>query len=182
MNMKKFGLIALAAASALATANTATAATLLDNVTCEEIGPGGFVCNNPSAIVGAGVEFNINGFFDVDFSAGQLTITALQVGTLSGTILAFTNLTTPWTSAALISGSVTNFDASDVTLNSGTLRVDFSDTGTGSVGPFAPGNQFVIALAPGGGAVPEPASWAMMVLGFGLIGATLRRRAAATPA
>lgn len=28
----------------------------------------------------------------------------------------------------------------------------------------------------GGGAVPEPASWAMMVAGFGLVGAALRRR------
>jgi hypothetical protein len=30
------------------------------------------------------------------------------------------------------------------------------------------------------GAVPEPATWAMMILGFGLAGATLRRRRAAT--
>lgn len=29
----------------------------------------------------------------------------------------------------------------------------------------------------GGGAVPEPATWAMMMLGFGTVGATLRRRA-----
>jgi choice-of-anchor A domain-containing protein len=31
----------------------------------------------------------------------------------------------------------------------------------------------------GGGAVPEPATWAMMILGFGAIGAVLRRRKAA---
>jgi hypothetical protein len=29
---------------------------------------------------------------------------------------------------------------------------------------------------PGGGDVPEPATWAMMILGFGLVGASLRRR------
>ena len=29
---------------------------------------------------------------------------------------------------------------------------------------------------PGGGEVPEPATWAMMILGFGLVGASLRRR------
>ena len=28
----------------------------------------------------------------------------------------------------------------------------------------------------GGGAVPEPASWAMLVIGFSLVGAGLRRR------
>ena len=27
-----------------------------------------------------------------------------------------------------------------------------------------------------GGAVPEPSSWAMLIIGFGLVGATLRRR------
>ncbi len=32
------------------------------------------------------------------------------------------------------------------------------------------------------GAVPEPASWAMMIAGFGLVGATMRRRSAALPA
>ncbi|WP_310476875.1 PEPxxWA-CTERM sorting domain-containing protein [Sandarakinorhabdus sp.] len=33
--------------------------------------------------------------------------------------------------------------------------------------------------APGGGAVPEPASWAMLIAGFGLTGAAMRRRRAA---
>ena len=32
----------------------------------------------------------------------------------------------------------------------------------------------------GAGAVPEPATWAMMIVGLGGIGATLRRRRAAT--
>ncbi|WP_310497295.1 CHRD domain-containing protein [Sandarakinorhabdus sp.] len=32
------------------------------------------------------------------------------------------------------------------------------------------------------GAVPEPASWAMLIAGFGLTGAAMRRRAARTPA
>lgn len=31
----------------------------------------------------------------------------------------------------------------------------------------------------GGGAVPEPGAWALMILGFGAVGATLRRRRAA---
>ena len=35
--------------------------------------------------------------------------------------------------------------------------------------------QFDVAGG-GGGAVPEPASWAMMIAGFGLIGAAMRRR------
>jgi len=48
----------------------------------------------------------------------------------------------------------------------------------GSRGRFGPNFQFDVipdAPAPGGG-VPEPASWAMMILGFGLSGALIRRR------
>ncbi len=44
---------------------------------------------------------------------------------------------------------------------------------------FTPGTQFTQFLAfriPA--AVPEPATWAMMIAGFGLVGVTLRRRSA----
>ena len=39
-----------------------------------------------------------------------------------------------------------------------------------------------IQVLPGsiGGAVPEPASWALMIAGFGLVGTTMRRRSPAT--
>ncbi len=168
----------LFAATALCLFNLASedaqAATILDNVTCEEVGPGGFSCDNSSAVVGAGVEFNISNFFNIDFSSGLLTISTLRSGTLGGTILNFQNLTNPWTSANLLSGSVGNFDASDVTLASGILRVDFSNTGTGNVGPFATGDTFTIGLSQG--AVPEPATWALMLLGFGLVGGAMRSK------
>lgn len=38
---------------------------------------------------------------------------------------------------------------------------------------------FIDNLTYGAGAVPEPASWAMMIIGFGLVGAASRRRAIA---
>ncbi|MEY2883286.1 MAG: hypothetical protein RL490_1010 [Pseudomonadota bacterium] len=58
---------------------------------------------------------------------------------------------------------------------------------------FAPGDSFgIIAFSsgqiigsgtttftPGAGGVPEPTSWAMLIAGFGLVGATLRKRRAA---
>ena len=76
-----------------------------------------------------------------------------------------------------------------------TLNVIGVDIGVGSGWPTAysdavdnvkfsftggPSHNFDFAVA--GGAVPEPASWALMIGGFGLVGATLRRRrtAAAT--
>jgi hypothetical protein len=39
-------------------------------------------------------------------------------------------------------------------------------------------SEFVNNGLPRGGAVPEPASWAMLITGFGLVGAAQRRRAA----
>jgi hypothetical protein len=35
-------------------------------------------------------------------------------------------------------------------------------------------------MASGTGVVPEPASWAMLIAGFGLVGATAHRRRAVT--
>ena len=32
------------------------------------------------------------------------------------------------------------------------------------------------SVTPGGGAVPEPATWAFMILGFGAIGGAMRRQ------
>ena len=69
---------------------------------------------------------------------------------------------------------------------------DFGHTGAFTFGDTPGGlswtsesGSFLTALGPtdpGGGGVPEPATWAMMILGFGLIGTTARsrRRAAAT--
>lgn len=39
---------------------------------------------------------------------------------------------------------------------------------------------FIDNISFGGGTVPEPASWAMMIAGFGLVGAAMRRRSIAT--
>jgi hypothetical protein len=37
-------------------------------------------------------------------------------------------------------------------------------------------DNVILTAVPGAGAVPEPASWALMLTGFGLAGATMRRR------
>lgn len=54
-----------------------------------------------------------------------------------------------------------------------------SNGGNGSNDPMIDGVSFQGAAA---GAVPEPASWAMMIGGFGMIGAAMRRRSAALTA
>lgn len=61
------------------------------------------------------------------------------------------------------------------------IPLDFYLAGLGSNGPsfrniYTP-NVIAQAASLGGGAVvPEPASWAMLIAGFGLVGATQRRR------
>jgi hypothetical protein len=56
----------------------------------------------------------------------------------------------------------------------GTLRLQI-----GSGNDFAGGNDFAIDnIVVQAAGVPEPASWALMITGFGLAGATLRRRRA----
>ena len=62
------------------------------------------------------------------------------------------------------------------------VSYDFGDYSVNKVEFFSAGNSFefdAIAGALRGGAVPEPATWAMMILGFGAVGAILRRRRAA---
>ena len=56
------------------------------------------------------------------------------------------------------------------TQNTLTLDPTFSDNGAGGKFVFTPGVTDAVA------AVPEPASWAMMIAGFGVIGARMRRR------
>ncbi len=54
------------------------------------------------------------------------------------------------------------------------VRVVFSDAGGDGSGPGITNLTFETGSFNGG--VPEPATWAMMLAGFGLIGATMRRR------
>lgn len=60
------------------------------------------------------------------------------------------------------------------------IGYDFGGYGVTKVEFFSSGNSFefdsIAGAFKGGGAVPEPATWAMMILGFGAMGAVLRRR------
>ena len=64
----------------------------------------------------------------------------------------------------------------------------YAGTVSGNVGPilhtFGGSAQLTITdtATSGGGGVPEPATWALMLTGFGLVGATLRRRPTVQPA
>jgi hypothetical protein len=58
--------------------------------------------------------------------------------------------------------------------NAGSLTFRIGAYGNDNVGPIL--DNVNLSIAPG--AVPEPATWMMMILGFGLIGSAMRRRKA----
>lgn len=55
---------------------------------------------------------------------------------------------------------------------------DYTITGIVSTSPYSAGNGFIRVIDQVDGAVPEPATWAMMIAGFGLVGTVARRRKA----
>ena len=107
-------------------------------------------------------------------SAGTLTASLGGTDALSKvTTVAFNNTATSavWTQYTL-SGIAT----------ATTIRVQFVGLAPSCCSVGAPGLDDVSfsAIAPGG-AVPEPSVWALMIGGFGLAGASLRRRKALAP-
>jgi len=174
--MKRLFLGALATVAAVSLPGAGHAAVNIgDNVTCSVTGGGSFACNAPANVVQAGNEFTIGNtpgfnFLGADFGTGTLRISALQDSSLGATILNFQNLTSQFTGFALTGSSgFSGFDLSDISLNGGMLSIDLR--GTNNVaGGFI---QLDLGTA---GAVPEPATWAMLILGFGLVGCAVRRR------
>lgn len=61
-------------------------------------------------------------------------------------------------------------------LSNGVDFLTFEPTFSGGNFLYASGNNSGRYLALSSGAVPEPATWAMMILGFGLIGGAMRRK------
>ncbi|WP_293382798.1 PEPxxWA-CTERM sorting domain-containing protein [Phenylobacterium sp.] len=73
----------------------------------------------------------------------------------------------PW-SGYTLSTDFSGLDASRITFTPDAVFVNME-----GIAPTA-GESFTISLD-AGGPVPEPASWALMILGFGMAGATVRR-------
>lgn len=97
--------------------------------------------------------------------------------TIGADFTLFTNTVYDVVMRASASGSTTGGQTESVFANlDPTFRVD---------GPFtvevSPGFGGVTVNAPGAGGVPEPAAWAMMLIGFGAIGALARRRTLPLP-
>jgi len=63
-----------------------------------------------------------------------------------------------------------------VTMDTNTISGDCAGGGDYSSGRSDFGSQGFSGSGANGGAVPEPATWAMMIVGFGLVGSAMRRR------
>ncbi len=184
--MKKLLLTGLALLTAAVT-NPATAAPSLgDVVTCGALN---LECpEDPFVKVGAGAEFGLSfGEFGIillaDFATGSLTLSNANNSDLPDgfellpeTFVQFRGDTVPFTSVSLgATNGVSNFDASKLTLDDdGFLTLDLSGVS------FLPNGSLQVQIDQTA-AVPEPTTWALMILGFGVVGHALRRRKVAAP-
>jgi PEP-CTERM motif len=110
----------------------------------------------------SGLSFTFNNYGDNSDSEFQSNYSAFDAG---GALV----------SAGLL-GSVQNFDLVSVA-GSGISRLLVSNDGTDQ---WTYGIGELTFTADAAGAVPEPATWGMMILGFGVIGGAMRRRAKVT--
>lgn len=152
---------------------------------------------NFTATLGGPIGTTAGGFyvFGVNRGAGTARFGALATNVLFDSVVVINNTGTGF-ARDLIAGVTTNLAASAISFNGSSLSafVDASllptqglaaaaytynlwprspGAGNGTIADFAPDNANNLVNA-----VPEPGTWAMLIAGFGVIGATARRRRA----
>lgn len=124
-----------------------------------------------------------NGKLIVDAAGNLFGTTTLGGSTDLGTIFridaegTFTNLhTIPWNSPTYPMGGLVA-DA-EGNLYGTTLRGGPNNSGYGTIFKLSDVGYVLPSIQPPVGGVPEPATWAMLIAGFGIVGAAARRREA----
>ncbi|MCU6454122.1 FxDxF family PEP-CTERM protein [Sphingomonas sp. A2-49] len=171
----RFVTLGLIVAGFVGAAAPAAAQSIGDRVTCTATA---FTCAPAAAVVGSGIEFaygpTATPFLNLDFSDGLLSVTgrfsSIQLG--AGQSISFRDTTNAFTSATLLSNTNSTLTAADVVFNNGLVTLNVAGRTFNSAG------QLRIGLTTLATAVPEPAGWAMLIAGFGLIGFAMRRRGA----
>lgn len=179
--MKKLFAAALLGASVLASA-PAAAATFIIAPGTFTVPPGGFG-NFGNGFLAETPSFTDYYNFALAASGPASASSGLQSVTLSGTGVTFSAVSL-WSGSVV--GDVVSVGATkiaDFTLSGGGLSADLTDQA------LATGDFFIqvsgaagatrnytgnLVVAPG--AVPEPATWGLMILGFGLVGSAMRNR------
>lgn len=156
-----------------------------DTVTC--ISSGLVTCSAATATINnVSPEFTLSFVgsrqFEVNFLTNGVTITNIGSSNLSSNFaFSFTDRTLPFSAVSIRStNQVTGFTQDNVSVTGGVLTIRLSSVANGNSW-FAKGGSVSLKLesaAPA--AVPEPATWALMVAGFGLVGGAVRRRRRAT--
>ena len=123
--------------------------------------------NSVVNVLGGGTNSGI--FWDVGSSATLGTATAFE-----GNILAHTSITLN-TGATILCGRAIALTAA-VTMDTNTISNNCANGSDFGSHGFSGSSDL------GGGAIPEPSAWALMLGGFGLTGAALRRRRTAVTA
>jgi hypothetical protein len=131
-----------------------------------------------------------SGTFTLDFNTvgSTYTLTALNL-TIPGGSTTFTTansgLQFPLGPTLTLGGNVSNVDNILVSGGADDFLVSFDATlasQSSTLSYFVAGTQIVpfttVTISQGSAAVPEPASWAMMLLGFGGMGLVMRRNGA----
>lgn len=130
-----------------------------------------------NAVVGSGVEFTfVEQGLTADFSGSVLTVINLTPGFFTNSDfngLVFTDINSmlaDFTGVTLTSSSagfepIATFDSDNIFLNFAGIDSTVGQTAS-----------FNVLFAPAVSAVPEPASWAMMLIGFGAVGLSMRYR------
>lgn len=135
-------------------------------------------------------------FFEFDGNSGVYGNADVQMSPFMRTFTFDTGDGILSSTISSVGTGVTDIDFNSVTLNG--MEFDIVSSGFSELRqilniPVTAGTQTVMVSGTGGtdgsysgvlsfrgaGAVPEPATWAMMIFGFGAIGATMRRRKSA---
>lgn len=162
---------------------TAASLGLIDS----DAGGAGNFANEPSASTiaffdnGSAATMNVAAGFTTGFSFfysafSNASVTVYSGLNSTGTVLATLNLSTNFNNGGCVgdpTGAACHWDAVGVTFAGTAMSVDF-----GGVANQAGFDNITLGSATPG--VPEPATWALMIGGFAMVGAAMRRRAVAT--
>ena len=165
MRTMRLAVLSVAAMAASAGMTTAATAATAVTVTCENGS-----CTAPiSATITTAGTFTEE--FTFSFPAGGFTSSALVNGALVATVgnIDFTSVTLNGVAFSIL--NTPSFSLADLaaTLNAGGPQF-LSVTGTSGGNAAFGGNVTVSGVS----AVPEPATWAMMIGGFGMVGGAMR--------